>query len=225
MSARADEAKEQPLARALIERLKKRDRAMVFLITVIAIGGLVSAVIFGLLLYQMQIDAELARQGIRLNREAVEIARANTQNQLRAYASILEFRCGACGDNAGPDEVFLKVANDGQTPAINVVSNIGWNAGDERCGTAGSGFAYAYTQARYFKTFRTLGRGVQDLTTFEVDREAVPKAKSENKRLCVFGSVNYATIFKDLGERETRFCYWYSRGSERAPCEDRNDQN
>jgi len=32
-------------------------------------------------------------------------------------------------------------------------------------------------------------------------------------------------VFQDLGERETRFCYWYTRGSERIACEEQNDQN
>lgn len=206
------------VAAAVMERTRKRDRALVFLIAIIAIGGAISAAAFALLLRELQISADLTRQGIAL-------ARSNTQMQLRAYASVQDFKCGSCGDNAGPDEVSLRASNDGQTPALNVYAQIGWNTGDARCGAVGGGFGYTYTQARYFKNLRTFGKDARDVTTFDVNREAVQQARSTNNRLCVFGSVNYATIFNDLGERETRFCYWYARGTERAPCEDRNDQN
>jgi len=205
------------LARAIVERIRKRDRSMVFLTTVIALGGLVSAAIFGLLLYVMW-------EGLKLNRQAVDVAREGTQRQLRAYTSVEDFRCGGCGDNAGQDEVFLKIANAGQTPAFNVYARIGWSA-DARCGTVGSGFQYAYTQARYFQSFRTLAKEGRDITTFDVNRDAIQQARTANSKLCVYGTVNYTTAFPDLGERETRFCYWYSRGSQRAACDDQNDQN
>jgi type II secretory pathway pseudopilin PulG len=207
------------------ERAARGNRAMTFLLAVIAIVGTISAVIFALLLREMQTAAELNRQGIRLNQEALDVARDSAQRQLRAYASILEFKCGACGDNAGPDEVFVKAGNDGQTPALNVYSSIGWNAGDPACGAIGGGFAYTYSQARYFKSLRTFGKDARDLATFDLNREVVQQARATNRRLCVYGTVNYATVFNDLGERETRFCYWYSRGSERTPCEEQNDHN
>ncbi|MFL5047060.1 MAG: hypothetical protein ACJ8EA_19670 [Xanthobacteraceae bacterium] len=207
------------------DRAKTGNRAMTFLIAMIAIGGAISAVIFALLLREMQVAAELNRQGIRLNQEALDVARDSAQRQLRAYASILEFKCGACGDNAGPDEVFVKAGNDGQTPALNVYSSIGWNAGDPACGAIGSGFVYTYSQARYFKTLRMFGKDARDVASFDLNREVVQQARATNRRLCVYGTVNYATVFQDLGERETRFCYWYTRGSERIPCEEQNDQN
>ncbi|MFL5052565.1 MAG: hypothetical protein ACJ8D4_20855 [Xanthobacteraceae bacterium] len=207
------------------DRAKTGNRAMTFLIAMIAIGGAISAVIFALLLREMQVAAELNRQGIRLNQEALDVARDTAQRQLRAYASILEFKCGACGDNAGPDEVFVKAGNDGQTPALNVYSSIGWNAGDPACGAIGSGFVYTYSQARYFKTLRMFGKDARDVASFDLNREVVQQARATNRRLCVYGTVNYATVFQDLGERETRFCYWYTRGSERIACEEQNDQN
>ncbi|MFL6951638.1 MAG: hypothetical protein ACJ8FU_25880 [Xanthobacteraceae bacterium] len=207
------------------DRAKTGNRAMSFLIAMIAIGGAISAVIFALLLREMQVAAELNRQGIRLNQEALDVARDSAQRQLRAYASILEFKCGACGDNAGPDEVFVKAGNDGQTPALNVYSSIGWNAGDPACGAIGSGFVYTYSQARYFKTLRMFGKDARDVASFDLNREVVQQARATNRRLCVYGTVNYATVFQDLGERETRFCYWYTRGSERIACEEQNDQN
>jgi len=207
------------------DRAKTGNRAMTFLIALIAIGGAISAVIFALLLREMQVAAELNRQGIRLNQEALDVARDTAQRQLRAYTSILEFKCGACGDNAGPDEVFVKAGNDGQTPALNVYSSIGWNASDPACGAIGSGFVYTYSQARYFKTLRTFGKDARDVAGFDLNREVVQQARATNRRLCVYGTVNYATVFQDLGERETRFCYWYTRGSERIPCEEQNDQN
>jgi len=207
------------------DRAKTGNRAMTFLIAVIAVGGAISAVIFALLLREMQVAAELNRQGIRLNQEALDVARDSAQRQLRAYASILEFKCGACGDNAGPDEVFVKAGNDGQTPALNVYSSIGWNAGDPACGAIGSGFVYTYSQARYFKTLRIFGKDARDVASFDLNREVVQQARATNRRLCVYGTVNYATVFQDLGERETRFCYWYTRGSERIACEEQNDQN
>ncbi|MFL6936355.1 MAG: hypothetical protein ACJ8EJ_17075 [Xanthobacteraceae bacterium] len=207
------------------DRAKTGNRAMTFLIAMIAIGGAISAVIFALLLREMQVAAELNRQGIRLNQEALDVARDSAQRQLRAYASILEFKCGACGDNAGPDEVFVKAGNDGQTPALNVYSSIGWNAGDPACGAIGSGFVYTYSQARYFKTLRMFGKDARDVASFDLNREVVQQARATNRRLCVYGTVNYATVFQDLGERETRFCYWYTRGSERIACEEQNDQN
>ncbi|MFL5059944.1 MAG: hypothetical protein ACJ8DQ_07660 [Xanthobacteraceae bacterium] len=207
------------------DRAKTGNRAMSFLIAMIAIGGAISAVIFALLLREMQVAAELNRQGIRLNQEALDVARDTAQRQLRAYASILEFKCGACGDNAGPDEVFVKAGNDGQTPALNVYSSIGWNAGDPACGAIGSGFVYTYSQARYFKTLRMFGKDARDVASFDLNREVVQQARATNRRLCVYGTVNYATVFQDLGERETRFCYWYTRGSERIACEEQNDQN
>ncbi|MFL5068310.1 MAG: hypothetical protein ACJ8D9_01850 [Xanthobacteraceae bacterium] len=207
------------------DRAKTGNRAMTFLIAMIAIGGAISAVIFALLLREMQVAAELNRQGIRLNQEALDVARDSAQRQLRAYASIFEFKCGACGDNAGPDEVFVKAGNDGQTPALNVYSSIGWNAGDPACGAIGSGFVYTYSQARYFKTLRMFGKDARDVASFDLNREVVQQARATNRRLCVYGTVNYATVFQDLGERETRFCYWYTRGSERIACEEQNDQN
>ncbi|MFL5094195.1 MAG: hypothetical protein ACJ8ES_02710 [Xanthobacteraceae bacterium] len=207
------------------DRAKTGNRAMTFLIAMIAIGGAISAVIFALLLRELQVAAELNRQGIRLNQEALDVARDSAQRQLRAYASILEFKCGACGDNAGPDEVFVKAGNDGQTPALNVYSSIGWNAGDPACGAIGSGFVYTYSQARYFKTLRMFGKDARDVASFDLNREVVQQARATNRRLCVYGTVNYATVFQDLGERETRFCYWYTRGSERIACEEQNDQN
>jgi hypothetical protein len=207
------------------DRAKTGNRAMTFLIAMIAVGGAISAVIFALLLREMQVAAELNRQGIRLNQEALDVARDSAQRQLRAYASILEFKCGACGDNAGPDEVFVKAGNDGQTPALNVYSSIGWNAGDPACGAIGSGFVYTYSQARYFKTLRMFGKDARDVASFDLNREVVQQARATNRRLCVYGTVNYATVFQDLGERETRFCYWYTRGSERIACEEHNDQN
>ena len=207
------------------DRAKTGNRAMTFLIAVIAVGGAISAVIFALLLREMQVAAELNRQGIRLNQEALDVARDSAQRQLRAYASILEFKCGACGDNAGPDEVFVKAGNDGQTPALNVYSSIGWNAGDPACGAIGSGFVYTYSQARYFKILRIFGKDARDVASFDLNREVVQQARATNRRLCVYGTVNYATVFQDLGERETRFCYWYTRGSERIACEEQNDQN
>jgi hypothetical protein len=216
-AAPAEPGVDPALARALIDRVRKRDRSFFFLLSVIAIGSLLSAATFGLLLY-------LNWESIRLNREAVDVARQGTQRQLRAYVSAEDFKCGGCGDNAGADEVFVKIANAGRTPAFNVYARIGWSA-DARCGTAGSGFTYTYAQARYFQSFRTLAKDVRDTTTFDLNRDAVQQARTSNTRLCVYGTVNYATAFSDLGERETRFCYWYSRGSQRAACEDQNDQN
>jgi hypothetical protein len=215
---------EPPVAPARRERAKG-SRLLTFLVFIMAIGGAASAVIFALLLREMQDGAELTRQGIRLNQEALEVARATAQRQLRAYASIQEFKCGACGDNAGPDEVFVKAGNDGQTPALNVYSSIGWNAGDPACGTPGSGFNYAYSQARYFRNLRSFGKDARDTAGFDLNREVVQQAKGANRRLCVFGTISYSTVFDDLGERETHFCYWYGRGGERLPCEDQNDQN
>jgi hypothetical protein len=202
----------------------KGNRLLTFLVFIMALGGAASAVFFALLLREMQDGAELTRQGIRLNQEALEVARTTAQRQLRAYASIQEFKCGACGDNAGPDEVFVKAGNDGQTPALNVYSSIGWNAGDPACGTGGSGFNYAYSQARYFRNLRSFGKDARDAASFDLNREVVQQAKGSNRRLCVYGTISYWTVFDDLGERETRFCYWYNRG-ERLPCEGQNDQN
>jgi len=206
------------------DRPKGSNRLLTFLVAVIAIVGVISVAIFALLLREMQTAAELSRQGIRLNQELLDVTRDGAQRQLRAYASIQEFKCGACGDNAGPDEVFVKAGNDGQTPALNVYASIGWNAGDPACGAIGSGFTYTYTQARYFKSLRTFGKDTRDIASFDLNREVVQEARAANRRLCVYGTVNYSTVFNDLGERETRFCYWYSRG-ERVPCEEQNDQN
>jgi len=209
---------EQPLPRALLARIDKRDRKIFFLVSVIALGGLASAVVFGLLLREMQAAGELTRDSIRVYKET-------TQRQLRAYAGVLDFKCGACGDNAGPEEVLVRADNEGQTPAFNIYGRIGWNAGDMRCGASNSGFSYNYTQARYFKALRTFSKDARDIAAFDVNREVVQEARGTNKRLCVYGSVNYTTIFDDLGERETRFCYWYTRGSDRVTCEDHNGQN
>jgi hypothetical protein len=213
-AARRDEAAEQ----ALLARLAKRDRRLVFLTTILAVGGLASMVVFGLVLYQMH-------AGLRLNREAFDLARESTQRQLRAYMGMQDFKCGGCGDNAGPDEVVLRAGNDGQTPALNVYGRIGWNVGDVRCGASGSGFSYSYVQARYFRTFRTFAKDARDATTFDPNREAIAQARTSGTRLCIYGTVNYTTIFTDLGERETRFCFWYTRGSERTLCEEHNDLN
>jgi hypothetical protein len=211
-------AGEQQLVRALLARIDKRDRRILFLTSVIAIGGVVGVIVFALLLREMRIAADLTREGIRLNKETA-------QRQLRAYASVADFRCGACGDNAGADEVSVAVVNEGQTPAINIYSRIGWDASDGRCGTRGSGFSYDYAQARYFSKLRTFRKEARDAAAFDVNRDVVQQARGANRRLCVYGTVNYATIFNDLGDRETRFCYWYTRGADRIPCEDHNDQN
>jgi len=184
----------------------------------IAIGGLVATAVFGLLLYQMYLS-------LRLNREALDLARESTQRQLRAYVGVQDFKCGGCGDNAGVDEVFIRVSNDGLTPAMNTFARIGWNVGDAGCGASDSSFSYNYSQARYLKSFRTLPKDAKDATAFDPNREVIQQARTSGGRLCVYGTVNYKTIFNDLGERETRFCFWYTRGSERVLCEDHNDQN
>jgi len=209
---------------ALLARLEKRERTMIALTRVIAIGGVISALIFALVLYGIYVATDLTRQEVRLNKQALDLARESMQRQLRAYVGVQDFKCGGCGDNAGADEVVLTATNDGQTPALNVYARIGWSA-DARCGASDGSFSYSYSQARYFRASRSLVKGARDATTFDPNRESIQQARASGTKLCVYGTINYATVFSDLAERETRFCFWYSRGSERSPCEDHNGQN
>jgi len=211
--------------RVMADRASKRGRWMVGLIAFIVLGGIAAATIFGFQLRQMMIDADLTKESIRLNKDALDLTRDTAQRQLRAYLTIQEFKCGPCGDNAGADEVSVRAGNDGQTPARNAYARIGWSAGDPGCGVAGSGFAYGYDQARYFRNLRTFSREARDFTNFDVNRDVIAKAKSANSKLCVYGTTNYATIYSELGERETHFCYWYNPRGERTQCEEQNDLN
>jgi len=57
--------------RTLVDRIKRSDRWMIVLTAVIALGGTVSAVIFGYQLAEMKVTAELTREAIKVSRETL----------------------------------------------------------------------------------------------------------------------------------------------------------
>ena len=59
---------------ALVDRIKRSDRWMIVLTAVIAVGGLISAIIFGYQLNEMKIAGELTRESLELSREALKVS-------------------------------------------------------------------------------------------------------------------------------------------------------
>lgn len=70
-----DTGGEQPSIseQALVDRITRSDRWMIFLTAVIAVGGLLSAVIFGYQLHEMKVAAELTRESIAMSKAALAI--------------------------------------------------------------------------------------------------------------------------------------------------------
>jgi len=100
---------------AFVDRIRKSDRWMIGLTGAIAVGGLISAVIFGYQLREMQTASDLTREGIRISAETLIATQRPWVSIEMTILGPLTFDANGAGINIG---VTLK--NDGHSPAMHV---------------------------------------------------------------------------------------------------------
>jgi hypothetical protein len=104
----------------LADRIQKSDRWMIGLTAVIAIGGAVSAAIFGYQLNEMKVAAELTRESIKISRQAIDQGRESLIATQRPWLSIqTEIVSPLTWDNGAIElRIGVIVKNVGLTPAL-----------------------------------------------------------------------------------------------------------
>jgi hypothetical protein len=103
----------------LADRLRKSDRWMIALTAVIAIGGAISAVIFGLELYQMRVATELTRESLEISQRAIIQSREALIATQRAWLTLEASATGLAWQGGGTQlELTVTSKNTGLTPAL-----------------------------------------------------------------------------------------------------------
>jgi hypothetical protein len=107
---------------AFVDRIRKSDQWMIALTAVIAIGGLISAIIFGYQLREMQTAGDLTRESIRISADALKISRETLIAAERPWISIAMTILGPLTFSAKGAEISIGVElkNHGHSPAMNV---------------------------------------------------------------------------------------------------------
>jgi hypothetical protein len=109
---------------AFIDRIKRSDRWMIALTGIIAVGGLLSAVIFGYQLREMQTASGLTRRSIEISESALKSSREALIVAQRPWVSIQMSLAGPLqfDDSGARIAVGIRLKNHGQTPAVNTRS-------------------------------------------------------------------------------------------------------
>lgn len=104
-----------------IDRIRRSDRWMIILTAVIAVGGLLSSIIFGYQLREMKIASDLTRDSIKISDSALRISRETFIAAQRPWVSIEMNLLGPLNfdTNGAEIEIGVKLKNHGHSPAMN----------------------------------------------------------------------------------------------------------
>lgn len=107
---------------AFIDRIKSSDRWMIGLTGLIAAGGLISSIIFGFQLHEMQTAGHLTQESIRISEESLKVGRDTFIAGQRPWVSIKMSIFGPLiFDKSGAEiKIGVRLKNHGHSPALNV---------------------------------------------------------------------------------------------------------
>lgn len=169
---------ERPVTRGeLADRIQKSDRWMIGLTAVIAIGGAVSAIIFGYQLHEMKIAADLTREGIEISRRALESSQ-------RAWLAPMDVI--AAPPSLGVELYYAVLfRNIGKEPATNVIA------------TGDAGFTKRTPQDRGWSDLETAPNKTCELS-FEGSDRFVAYPSEDKSRYAFNYSIAPENVDKDL---------------------------
>ena len=126
--------------------------------------------------------------------------------------------------------VVVKAINRGQTPARETDIWFGWAEGDDPCGRVDHrrGFDYVHDRGPFrFDHKRAFSRDDPDTAHVAPTQDwgsTVSNTRAAGKTLCVYGVVNYVTVFNST-RQTTHFCFWHRPSGENVLCRAQNDHD